>query len=192
MPRLDQTVCNGSSGNKDARLSSPKSMQTSLLETRQSFETVKACVKRWLKKTMVFWIGLSQVISASDSIEAPNRVKGDSANPGQANVDRGGSGTTRLALTSPIVRKSAQQDTEPKIYKVERLNDLILVHFDTETGRAYVLQFCNSLLSTNWSELYAVRALPFPNHYIVADALTTNAQRFYRLAISPYSNALSR
>lgn len=165
--------------------SAHNSMQTSLLETRQSVETAMACVKRWLKKTMVFWIGLSQVISASDSIQAPNRVKGDSANPGQANFDRGGSGATRLALTSLIVRKNAEQDTEPKIYKVERLNDLILVHFDTETGRAYVLQFSNSLLSTNWSELYAVRALPFPNHYIVADPLTTNAHRFYRLAISP-------
>jgi hypothetical protein len=59
----------------------------------------------------------------------------------------------------------------------------VLIHFDTEAGRTYYLQYSSSLESTNWSNLYTGFNYPFPNHYIVPDT-RTNSARFYRLRVT--------
>lgn len=91
---------------------------------------------------------------------------------------------------------SAAQPTPPRIDRIELLfTDLVTVHFDTEPNRKYELQFIDALpRSTNnlvaptpnasWSNLFVAPAVPFPNHYIVADT-RTNRHRFYRLRVTP-------
>ena len=78
-----------------------------------------------------------------------------------------------------------QQPNDPRIDLIQRVNNLITLHFGTEAGRTYVVQFREASTAGKWSELYTIRASPFPNHYIIADPLSTNTQRFYRLAVSP-------
>ena len=88
---------------------------------------------------------------------------------------------------------------EPQIYKIEPFGtNQVLVHFDTEPYRTYVLQSINVCpAGTNfgagssngvppqaWSNVYTGFAFPFPNHYIVADT-RTSPQRFYRLSVTP-------
>ena len=81
---------------------------------------------------------------------------------------------------------------EPVIFKIETFQtNGILVHFDTEPNRQYILQYFNGVPGTNrlgfkqeWSNLYTGFAFPFPNHYIVPDTRTT-PQRIYRLAVTP-------
>lgn len=82
----------------------------------------------------------------------------------------------------PIQTKAA----EPRIDYIEPfLTNQVLIHFDTEANRTYILQYTASLSTTSrWSNMFTGFAFPFPNHYVVLD---TNAapQRFYRLSVKP-------
>ena len=71
------------------------------------------------------------------------------------------------------------------------LKDQVLLHFDTEPNRTYVLQYTDSAPSptngfqgANWSNLFTAPAYPFANHFIVQDTRTA-PHRFYRLAVTP-------
>lgn len=91
---------------------------------------------------------------------------------------------------------SAAQSAPPRIDRIELLfTDLITVHFDTEPNRRYELQFIdapphgtNTVVATPanpaWSNLFVAPAVPFPNHYVIADT-RTNRHRFYRLRVTP-------
>ena len=74
----------------------------------------------------------------------------------------------------------------PRIELIEPFVDnQVLIHFDTEPNRTYILQHTSSLTATShWSNLYTVFAFPFPNHYVVTDTRSA-PQRFYRLAVTP-------
>ena len=104
-----------------------------------------------------------------------------------------------LVLAATILisaEASAAQATPPRIDRIEPLfTDLVTVHFDTEPNRRYELQFIdalprgkNSLVAppsnAAWSNLFVAPAVPFPNHYIIADT-RTNRHRFYRLRVTP-------
>ncbi len=91
---------------------------------------------------------------------------------------------------------SAAPATPPRIDRIELLfTDLVTFHFDTEPNRRYELQFIDALPhstsnlaasspTTTWSNLFVAPAVPFPNHYIIADT-RTNRHRFYRLRVTP-------
>jgi len=91
---------------------------------------------------------------------------------------------TAAVLTGLLTLQAAP----PKIEYIEPfLSDMVLIHFYTEPNRAYILQYTERLtngVSGSWSNLYSVPAFPFENHYIVPD-WRTNAQRFYRLKVTP-------
>jgi len=79
----------------------------------------------------------------------------------------------------------------PEIYLIERfLTNQILLHFDTEPNRTYVLQYTDSFTLTStgvvahWSNLFTAPSFPFPNHYVIVDTGTA-PQRFYRLSATP-------
>ena len=80
--------------------------------------------------------------------------------------------------------------TTPSIYLIERYaTNQVLVHFDTDPNRTYVLQYTdklgtNGFEGSTWSNLYTAPLLPFPNHYIIPD-WGTNKMRFYRLKVTP-------
>jgi hypothetical protein len=138
--------------------------------------------KRWIIQGLLLMTAFAQLAPASDSSAPTNSPAKISA---AFNVSQNSTGTNGFAAGNPPVRKTVNESTEPRIAWVERINDLITVHVDTEPGRAYVVQFCDSLPAAKWVDLYSIRALPFPNHYVIADTLTNSAQRFYRLAVSP-------
>src|SRR5450432_28288 len=75
---------------------------------------------------------------------------------------------------------------QPSISLIEPYtNNRVLVHFDTEANRTYILQYTSSLSATShWSNLYTGLAFPFPDHYICVDTRTA-PQRFYRLSVTP-------
>lgn len=75
---------------------------------------------------------------------------------------------------------------QPRIFLIEPyVNNQVLVHFDTEANRTYILQFSSSLSATShWSNLFTALAFPFPDHYIVVDTRAA-PQRFYRLSVTP-------
>ena len=87
-----------------------------------------------------------------------------------------------MALSMPFPARSEQ----PRIEYIEPfLTNRVLIHFDTEASRTYILQYTSSLNATSrWSNMFTGFAFPFPNHYIVVD---TNAvpRRFYRLSVKP-------
>ena len=74
----------------------------------------------------------------------------------------------------------------PEISLIEPfINQQVLIHFDTEADRTYILQYSSSLSATShWSNLFTAFAYPFANHYIVVDTRSA-PQRFYRLAVTP-------
>lgn len=79
----------------------------------------------------------------------------------------------------------------PEIYLIERfLTNQVLLHFDTEPNRTYVLQYADSLTMTStgavarWSNLFTAPSFPFPNHYVIVDTGTA-PHRFYRLSATP-------
>ncbi len=100
-----------------------------------------------------------------------------------------------LLLLSSICGGRAAQ---PEISAITRFgNNQVLIHFDTEANRTYILQSLNRLTCTNthgcskfnvptnqWSNIYTAFAFPFPNHYIITDTRTTR-QRYYRLRVTP-------
>jgi len=77
----------------------------------------------------------------------------------------------------------------PVITRIERWNtNQVLLHFDTEAGRTYHLEYTTNLpvhglSSATWSNLFTGPNYPFPNHYIIPDT-GTNRQRFYRLRVT--------
>jgi hypothetical protein len=75
---------------------------------------------------------------------------------------------------------------KPSISLIEPyVNNQVLVHFDTEANRTYILQYTGSLSPTShWSNLFTGLALPFPDHYVVVDTRAA-PQRFYRLSVTP-------
>lgn len=60
------------------------------------------------------------------------------------------------------------------------------IHFDTEANRTYNVQSAPTPRTpdASWTTVYTARALPFANHYVVADEMT-NTARFYRLFVVP-------
>jgi hypothetical protein len=58
------------------------------------------------------------------------------------------------------------------------------VHFATEANRTYTLQAAATVPAARWATVYVAQALPFDNHYVIADELT-NQVRFYRLSVVP-------
>jgi hypothetical protein len=93
-----------------------------------------------------------------------------------------------VAWGSSLIALMAQftaQPADPQITKIERFGtNQVLIHFDTEPNRTYVLQYANSLSFTNWSNKYTGFAFPFSEHYIVPDYRTNNS-RVYRLCVTP-------
>jgi hypothetical protein len=85
---------------------------------------------------------------------------------------------------------NSARSTPPQITLVERyLTNQILLHFDADANRTYVLQYTdkagtNGFASSTWSNLYTAPLEPFPEHYIVV-AYRTNAMRFFRLKVTP-------
>lgn len=75
---------------------------------------------------------------------------------------------------------------EPRIDRIEPfLTNRVLIHFDTEANRTYILQYTSSLnVTSRWSNMFTGLAFPFPNHYIVVDANAV-PRRFYRLSVKP-------
>ncbi len=90
-----------------------------------------------------------------------------------------------LGLLAPVCSGRAE------LYLIEKfLTNQVLLHFDTEPNRTYVLQYTDSLTLTStgvvarWSNLFTAPSFPFPNHYVIVDAGTA-PQRFYRLTATP-------
>lgn len=74
--------------------------------------------------------------------------------------------------------------TEPQISYIQLFGtDQVLVHFDTDPNRTYILQYTDSLANTNWSNLYTAFAYPFFEHYVIPDTRTAPS-RFYRLKVT--------
>ena len=79
--------------------------------------------------------------------------------------------------------------SSPRVDYIELfLDDRVLIHFDTDANRTYILQYTETL--TNgvpggiWTNLFVSPNTPFPNHYIVVDT-RLRPQRFYRLRVLP-------
>ena len=96
-----------------------------------------------------------------------------------------------FACAGIVVALAAAFAAEPHVEKIEFFGDQkVLIHFNTEPNRAYVLQYTTSLIPTNggatstWSNLFSSPAEPFINHFIIVD-WRTNAFRFYRLIVTP-------
>src|SRR5207249_5047713 len=70
---------------------------------------------------------------------------------------------------------------------------LVYIHFYTEPGHTYYLQYNSSvvctncgnktLIATNWSNMFTGFNLPFAEHYVITDS-RTNKSRFYRLRMT--------
>ena len=92
---------------------------------------------------------------------------------------------------------------EPRIDKIELFGtNQILLHFNTDANKKYELQYIdrltcgpatmttddpvcggNAIDGGRWSNLFAVPAIPFANHYVIVDT-RTNTHRFYRLRVT--------
>jgi hypothetical protein len=83
------------------------------------------------------------------------------------------------------VTPSNLHSTQPIISYIERYSaGGVLIHFDTDPDRTYLLQYTDSLSRTNWSNLYTGHSYPFSEHYVILDQ-PTNSVRFYRLKVTP-------
>ena|ERR1041384_2367278 len=93
-----------------------------------------------------------------------------------------------IAISSGVVAFAAMLAVagsfQPQINFIERYaTNQVLIHFDTEAGHTYYLQYSTSYFSTNWTDLYTGFNYPFPDHYIIPDT-GTNATRYYRLRVT--------
>jgi len=88
-----------------------------------------------------------------------------------------------LLMTAAFFRAHA---ADPHIEKIERFGtnqNQVLIHFETPANRTTTLQATASLRSpTEWTNLFVVPRVPFPNHYIIFDA--PKEPRFYRLRVT--------
>ena len=103
-----------------------------------------------------------------------------------------------LTFAGIFALQSVLMSAEPHIELIERLGtNQITIHFGTDANRTYELQYLLTLSSSTntagtnsgagagvWSNLFIVPAIPFPNHYVIADTIT-NQQRLYRLRVTP-------
>jgi hypothetical protein len=102
-----------------------------------------------------------------------------------------------LCLAGTFALQNLLNSGEPHIELIQRFStNQVTIHFGTEANRAYELQ-CLVKWTTNnvsgqsnsmpigvWSNLFVIPAIPFPNHYVIADTIT-NEQRLYRLRVTP-------
>ena len=86
-------------------------------------------------------------------------------------------------LVALIMFLEPAQSGEPRL-SITATNNSILLHFDAEVNRTYLLQYSSNLLSTNWSNLYTAFSFPFALQYHIPDN-RTNQARFYRLCATP-------
>ena len=79
---------------------------------------------------------------------------------------------------------------QPKISYIDlpkHLPQYVLIHFDTEPNRTYVLEYTESFPtnpSATWSNLWGPPPSPQQEHYIYPDTRYAK-QRFYRLRATP-------
>ncbi|HXG48150.1 MAG TPA: hypothetical protein VNO52_11040 [Methylomirabilota bacterium] len=79
---------------------------------------------------------------------------------------------------------------EVRIDFIDRVGtNAVRIHFGTEAGRKYTLQYHDAYLAGNstsglWRTLFVAPNLPFPSHYVATD-VTTNRHRVYRLRVTP-------
>ena len=79
---------------------------------------------------------------------------------------------------------------QPRISYIQipsHLPNYVLIHFDTEPNRDYILQYTQDFPpspSSTWSNLYVVPESPQTGHYIYPDP-RTQSRRFYRLCATP-------
>ena len=73
---------------------------------------------------------------------------------------------------------------DPRIDYIELYGtNQVQIHYGTEAGKTYVLQFANDVASTNWSNIHTGFNFPFSNYWHVLD-YRTNKSRVYRLRVS--------
>jgi hypothetical protein len=89
-------------------------------------------------------------------------------------------------VAAPVPVSNARAE-ESRISLIEPfVNNQMLIHFDTEANRTYILQYTSSLSATShWVSIAtSLVGNPFPDHYIIVDTRSA-AQRFYRLSVTP-------
>jgi hypothetical protein len=100
--------------------------------------------------------------------------------------------TRRSAAITLLLALTLAAADEPRIYLITPfLDDQVLLHFDTEPNRTYVLQYTDSapdavhgFKQAVWSNLFTVPAFPFAGHYGIVDTRQA-VHRFYRLSVTP-------
>ena len=91
-----------------------------------------------------------------------------------------GCGMAALVLLFAVAHSA-----EPKIRLIEKFGThQVVIHYDTEANRTYVLQYTSNALSTNWSNLQTGFNFPFVWQWHVTNDIGTNPSRFYRLRVS--------
>jgi hypothetical protein len=92
---------------------------------------------------------------------------------------------TALAAVALAVAVGTARATDPHIDFIERFGtDRVTIHFNTDAGRTYTLQYSSAMNSGTWSNLTTIPAEPAPNHYILV-APATNASGVFRLSVTP-------
>jgi hypothetical protein len=71
-----------------------------------------------------------------------------------------------------------------RIDHIEITAQYVTIHFYTDANRTYTVQAAANFPATDWTNIYTARALPFADHYVVADE-RTNTMRYYRLFVVP-------
>jgi hypothetical protein len=90
-----------------------------------------------------------------------------------------------LAAFALAVAGGTTLATDPHIDLIERYGtNQVTIHFNTDAGRTYTLQYASTVNSGTWSNLATIPAEPAPNHYILV-APATNAFGLYRLSVTP-------
>ena len=73
----------------------------------------------------------------------------------------------------------------PRIDQVERMRNDLILHFTAEAGNSYAIQYRDSLSPPrNWSTLSTFGSKLVTTNIAIVDSNSTNAQRFYRIAIT--------
>ena len=85
-----------------------------------------------------------------------------------------------LALTTFLALADLFQPSIDYLDRDPANTNRVRIHFGTQAGHTYFLQYVTNLASTNWSNIFTGYNYPFSNHYIFPDT-RTNASRYYRL-----------
>lgn len=67
----------------------------------------------------------------------------------------------------------------PVLTLLPRAGNLFKFSFDVESNRTYAVEFCGSLIATNWSVLTNISSQPVSVNIVVSDSIT-QSNRFYR------------